>query len=147
MRYIESKISGKLVARPDSNFKFDKIDLARAGWLYNGEGCVSFYMDKQIYKNKKYYYPRVMMVVTQRSPEVLYHFAKFLGFGRVNGPVSNGCKTFTGYVYRWQESKFEFVQMALCLMWPELSSEKKQQAKEVMKNYLMAIHKTNFRRN
>jgi hypothetical protein len=121
----------------------DKIELAWAAGLYDGEGS-------SIYNNRK----TMRLMVSQAAseyediPEVLYRFNKAIGdIGNIY--ISNG-KTRKKPVFILTISKKKDVWRTLNLLWPYLSSVKKQQIISVFRkmiNYQTISKKREYCRN
>jgi hypothetical protein len=98
------------------------IDLAWAGGLYDGEGCLSSTKGRPRY---------LVLTVTQaggvdRAPEVLQRFRQAVcGIGFIDGPdLTEAWKP----RWRYRVSGILVVELILSMLWPWLGSVKRQQA-------------------
>lgn len=91
-----------------------EFEAAWAAGLFDGEGTTSVLAAKR----DKWEYPRMSMA--QKNPEVLERFQKVVG-GKIY-------KSNTREIYNWNMYREEDVITALNILWPFLSSQKKEQA-------------------
>lgn len=94
-------------------------DVAWAAGIFDGEGSTS------TYRPKRQKSPRRQIAVSQgglpdQAPAVLTRFKVVVGVGNVTGPYEGG-------LYYWKTTKKEAVDAVGALLWPHLSSEKRQQ--------------------
>jgi len=94
-------------------------DVAWAAGIFDGEGSTSTYLPK---RQKR---PRRQIAVSQggfldQAPAVLTRFKLVVGVGNVTGPYDGG-------LYYWKTTKKDSVDAVGALLWPHLSSEKRQQ--------------------
>jgi hypothetical protein len=90
-------------------------ELAWAGGLFSGEGYTGQF------KN----YPR-MTIGQKFSREVLDRFKNAVNLGRINGPYKE--------VWHYQATNFTDVQAIVAMLWPWLSTDKKNQAMAVLQS-------------
>jgi hypothetical protein len=106
-------------------------ELAWAAGFFDGEGNTSFCRNGS-WKGRQYW--RLTVQVGQSySPETLERFQKAVGVGYITGPnVSN-----RGHADSWKFSiASEKAVSALRLLWPYLSSPKKEQAERAIERWL-----------
>jgi hypothetical protein len=98
----------------------DRLRLAWAAGVYDGEGSCSAYLPK----SRRTY--RRQMAVSQggepgQAPEVLTRFrAAVLDVGNITGP-------YRGYLYYWKTTRKDALDQIAALLWPYLSEEKRLQ--------------------
>ena len=95
-----------------------RCDFAWAAGLFDGEGSTSTYVPK----GKTY--PRRQMAVSQgglpgQVPVVLTRFRSIVGVGNVTGPYDG--------LYYWKTTRKDAVDAVGEMLWPHLSSEKRDQ--------------------
>lgn len=93
------------------------FEAAWAAGLFDGEGTTS------VLAAQRDRYKYVRMSMAQKDPEVLYRLQSLLG-GKVY-------KSNTRDIYNWNVYKRPDVESALNIMWPHLSTQKKEQAVKV----------------
>jgi hypothetical protein len=109
-----------------------QLELAWAAGFFDGEGSV--YMRDSGNKNKAYLYATV--AISQNDTEVLERFRAAVGLGSITGPVSYKDKTLP--MYQLRIGSYPEVVKVKELLWPFLSSKKKEQFDHV----LSIVHQT-----
>ena len=102
-------------------------ELAWAGGLFEGEGCIGLYRRK----GRRLPEPRLRIAMTDE--DILQRFAKAIGFGNVLGPYHFPSMP-AHYKPRfvWQVTGFHLTQAVLAMMWPWLGDRRKATAREVL---------------
>lgn len=101
-------------------------ELAWSAGFFDGEGCTTFHSEKQ----KRY--PRLRIGQSgDNGNEVLERFKTAVGEGKVYGPYPIA-KNQTKIRWTFQVAGNKKVSRVLYQLWPYLSSEKKQQAINVL---------------
>ena len=100
----------------------NREELAWAGGFFSGEGSFTKNGNGKLY-------PRIH-IGQSFSPESLIRVQKALGLGQINGPYLSpkGERN----VYQLSINGFEQVQAAAAMMWPWLSTDKQEKAREVL---------------
>ena len=106
--------------------------IAWAAGLFCGEGSTHLRTRKSRNGQKDYVTP--CLSVPQSNREVLDRFQEVFGVGRVNGPYSypNGTSHAKNPVFRYSIDGGKTASEVLRLMWPYLSTEKRNQAQIVL---------------
>lgn len=101
------------------------VELVWSAGFFDGEGCT------HLNKNSL----ALHCSVSQREPKTLLRFQKAVGIGSVVGPYAAGTRGQRNPQprYRWQTTSTEKSLVALRVLWPYLSYEKKKQAKLALK--------------
>lgn len=108
--------------------------LAWAAGFFDGEGSFAAVAEKRT--RQPSYSARVSIQQSSHTevPEVLVRFQDVLGMGQVGGPILR--KTKRGVdrapMYWYTLYGFEKVQAAIAMLWPFLSSPKREQAARVL---------------
>lgn len=112
----------------------DREELAWAGGFFSGEGCTILQRYNQKGHNKK---PYPSVYASQVTVEELLRFQKALGgLGKIIGPIKVCNPLSKQPQYKINIYGFEKTQAAIALMWPFLSTKKKEQATKVLIEYL-----------
>lgn len=82
-------------------------------------------------------YPVVIMSLSQKDRRVLDAFCEVVGVGKVYGPYDNNGRI--NGLHSWCISGFERLYAVLGLLWPWLSSAKKEQAAKALATYQVWI--------
>lgn len=103
-------------------------ELAWAAGLFDGEGFVGC-----LNTGKGNKYRHLRLTVGQSDTEVLVRFYDAIGFGNLNGPITPK-RGQLGKKDMWALNihGFEQVQAAVAMLWPWLSTPKRQQAKRAL---------------
>ena len=115
----------------------DKEKLAWAAGFFDGEGCTTFKANQKKPNGRMYGIP--VLQVTQCSnlekyPEVLEKFNEAVGrLGHQYGPYNK--KSAAQLYYQLDITGFEEVQAVVAMLWPWLSSVKRQQAEKALEAY------------
>ena len=111
--------------------QINREELAWAGGFFSGEGAT--YWRSQIRKENNREYGAPAVEVTQcNDPEVLYRFnAAINNLCVIYGPYYNRANTDSPY-YQCSVGGFEKIQAIVALLWPWLSTAKRNQAKRVL---------------
>jgi hypothetical protein len=100
----------------------DRESLAWAAGFYEGEGCISSSNG-----------PGIQISVVQREPEMLHRFQQVFGFGKI---MNHGRTTLSPRdTFVWYVGSFEKCQAVIAMIWPWLSTRRKEQAKRCLLRY------------
>lgn len=103
---------------------------AWAAGFFDGEGSTVIKWSKD--KRRTY----IMATVGQTNPETLKRFQDAVGgYGKIFGPYRRAKFPHWAPAYKWVVDKFEHTQMVMVLMWPYLSSPKRQQFKQAFQKF------------
>lgn len=113
---------------------WSREDLAWAAGLFEGEGCIRAATDRQ---SKARWEGRAYLDISQSEREVLDRFHQIVGtqFGKVYGPYP---KPNRKPYFRYMCTRFEQTQQIVILLWPWLSSRRRQQATLALKTSVTA---------
>lgn len=102
-------------------------NLAWAAGLWEGEGC--FHLRVQVRSKSKGvdFIRTATMGMTDR--DVMERFAAIMGYGNLRRQKR---KAPWKDVWVWHTSRFELVQMTVCLFWPWLCSRRRAAAKDML---------------
>ncbi len=100
--------------------------LACSAGFFNGEGCTIIRYKLQRKDGTYHHYP-VVHAGQASTPETLLRFRNAVGMGRISGPFRPYRKSQKVH-YQFQIAGFERVQAVLGMLWPWLSTAKKEQA-------------------
>lgn len=107
------------------------MELAWAGGLFTGEGCVTKLT------RASGIYPRLSIHMTDLPP--LERFQRAVGgLGRINGPYTNGKGVGGGdnkLRYVWTVNGFETSQAVLAMIWPWICPRRQARAVEILDEY------------
>lgn len=110
------------------------IELAYAGGLFTGEGCITAIRPKSGVS----LYPRLTIYMTDLPPLERFHAA--VGYlGTINGPYNAGVGLAglpNKLRYVWATNTFEDFQAVLAMLWPYLCPRRRARATQLMDEYL-----------
>lgn len=111
----------------------DRIGLAWAAGLYEGEGTVGCYIQNKEKWNRS---PQcsIKLAIIMTDPDILTEFSDVVNIGSVRGPFKGngfGKKD----LYRYNLSTFEHVQYVIAMLWPHLSVRRRQQYRNAVDKY------------
>lgn len=112
---------------------YDKIDIAWAAGLYEGEGtCHSGYGTYRSKAGKKYdrKTPTYQLRIGMTDIEPLERFKDTFGFGLINGPYQSSKSTKDLWVF--SVTGYEKTQAILAAVWPWLSPRRQEQARKCL---------------
>lgn len=105
----------------------DREELAWAAGFFDGEGCTSVY--SRSLQSRDYWV--VQLSVSQIHADTLERFRAAVGVGQMFGPYSR-----TGNdIYTFKVSGYEKVQAIIAMLWPWLTTHKKEQAVLALQRY------------
>lgn len=106
---------------------FTREQLAWAGGLFEGEGCISFSSSKSSPR-------RLTLRLATTDEDVLVHFKDILGLGRIYGPFmpKGGKKP----AWVWNTTSFEEAQAVIGMLWSFLGSRRRRSARTGLVSYL-----------
>lgn len=95
----------------------NKLDLAWAAGLFEGEGCICF-------SNKT-----ILLSVDMTDEDTVHKFFKIIGYGYLNGPYKAKKISYKPH-WQWRVQGNQYPQTIIAAFWPWLGSRRKQQFKD-----------------
>jgi hypothetical protein len=110
----------------------NKLDLAWAAGLYEGEGSICARKDKPA---------SAAMSLGMTDEDVVRRFAQIVGFGNVYPRPRANASGHLGnkLMWYWQTGRYEHVQAAIAMFWPWLGTRRRAQASRVLHSCATAI--------
>ena len=100
----------------------NREELAWAAGFFDGEGGTYIYRSR-----------RLTLTISQIHPEVLHRFKDAIGgLGFFGGPYVKRTQPTAQPWWQFRTSRFEHVQAIIAMLWPFLSSVKREQAKRCL---------------
>lgn len=104
----------------------DRETLAWAAGFFEGEGTIS------ASKQTGGYGYGINVAVYQTDREPLEQFGRVIGFGEVGIHVASASSFSRRPLFRWQVKSYERAQATVAMLWPWLSSRRREQATRVL---------------
>lgn len=111
--------------------RINREELAWAGGLFEGEGCL--HLSKVVTK-AGYRTRGVIALINIADRDVLDRFHKIMGMGLIFGPYKTRQPSHKP-LYQWRVCTFERVQVVIASLWPWLGARRKAKAREILIGY------------